>query len=204
MSKQLNLNIQMPNKNANRIKLSKNDFNEACLSFYTQSMDLNDSWQLIQPSLPGNQLYLKKANQFINYEIDSKVQYCRADFHVIFSPGYSAPCLYFLLFNLDGSTLNIDQTYKLIEWRTLQLGTMEGIEFGGAISQGDHPILNSPYFFIHPCRTIEVLETLFINNDTCTTPYQLNKDNYLKFWIGIIGNPVGLVLDSKYYMERSY
>ena len=49
----------------------------------------------------------------------------------------------------------------------------------------DHPITNSPAFFIHPCQTAAVLES-------SSTKKGLTSVEYLMLWIGAMGKSVGL------------
>jgi ubiquitin-like-conjugating enzyme ATG10 len=53
----------------------------------------------------------------------------------------------------------------------------------------DHPITNSPAFFIHPCQTAAVLDASIANQD-------LSPLKYLTLWIGAMGNCVGLNIPS--------
>lgn len=54
-----------------------------------------------------------------------------------------------------------------------------------ANSQQDHRIESRPVFFIHPCRTVEVMEASAGGSDVGT-------DEYLVLWIGAMGKCVGL------------
>jgi hypothetical protein len=49
----------------------------------------------------------------------------------------------------------------------------------------DHPIESRPVFFIHPCRTAEVMEVSVGGRDVTAA-------EYLLLWIGAMGKCVGL------------
>lgn len=49
----------------------------------------------------------------------------------------------------------------------------------------DHPITNKPVFFIHPCRTAEMMQASVGNRSISAT-------DYLMIWIGALGQSVGL------------
>lgn len=49
----------------------------------------------------------------------------------------------------------------------------------------DHPATNKPVFFIHPCRTAEVMEASVSERDVTTY-------DYLLIWMGALGKCVGL------------
>jgi ubiquitin-like-conjugating enzyme ATG10 len=49
----------------------------------------------------------------------------------------------------------------------------------------DHPATNKPVFFIHPCRTAEVIEASVSGRN-------IDAHDYLLMWIGALGTCVGL------------
>tara|TARA_R110002003_G_scaffold97_36_gene8023 strand:- start:21947 stop:22549 length:603 start_codon:yes stop_codon:yes gene_type:complete len=55
----------------------------------------------------------------------------------------------------------------------------------GGITVTDHPVTGRPAFFIHPCRTTEVM-TVIVGKEEVTA------EEYLMIWIGALGRCVGL------------
>ncbi|KAL1595644.1 hypothetical protein SLS60_009333 [Paraconiothyrium brasiliense] len=106
-------------------------------------------------------------------------------YDILLSPIYSVPVLYFYISDtLHRYPPTMNTLYKHIivpEYvdQTKDVGVL------GGITITDHPILNRPVFFIHPCRTAEVMEASV--GETPATSL-----GYLLMWIGAMGKTVGL------------
>mmetsp|Transcript_127935 Transcript_127935/g.221067 ORF Transcript_127935/g.221067 Transcript_127935/m.221067 type:complete len:297 (-) Transcript_127935:1560-2450(-) len=78
--------------------------------------------------------------------------------HVVFSESYRVPVLYFRAWADDGGyMLSADQVMEHIP-----LELVSGLDQqmrGSFITQVEHPLLQKPFYCIHPCRTAEVLDT---------------------------------------------
>jgi len=119
--------------------------------------------------------------------------------HILLSPIYSLPVLYFtgMINSTDGCNIpitSVDDVYKyVIDPHQSQIlrGSTNRITPRGAISQCEHPFLeNSRYFFIHPCQTADILKV--INSDFHTPNITLKS--YFDIWIGIMGGLIGISL----------
>ncbi len=53
------------------------------------------------------------------------------------------------------------------------------------LSQGDHPILGIPCWYLHPCHTAEMVEEI-MKEAECDDPEQ----RWLKAWFTVVGNVV--------------
>lgn len=53
----------------------------------------------------------------------------------------------------------------------------------------DHPISGLPAYFVHPCRTVEVMSNLC---DSQQDGEGAERDMYLLIWLGLAGGIVGL------------
>lgn len=125
------------------------------------------------------------------------------EYHIILSPVYRVPVLHFLL--NPGSTTSessleavydhlVPQQYKSSMSSAGILGSIS-IGVGFLSDEFDkqlttpcskyHPILNTPSFFIHPCRTADALRDL-------ASQIQLDDISYIMLWLGLVGPPVGL------------
>jgi ubiquitin-like-conjugating enzyme ATG10 len=66
----------------------------------------------------------------------------------------------------------------------------------GALSMAEHPISGTPAYFVHPCRTQEVMPPLLLllqNADPNKPDADPRKAIcYLMLWFGVIGASVGL------------
>ena len=72
--------------------------------------------------------------------------------HVAYSVVYSEPVLLFNKYHAGGSMLSQDEIWQTILQRP---GQGEALPAGirGHITQGEHPVLGSPFYFVHPCQT---------------------------------------------------
>ncbi|KAI8355580.1 autophagocytosis associated protein [Blakeslea trispora] len=94
-------------------------------------------------------------------------QTVQLEHHVVYSASYRAPVLYFRAFYLDGTPLTQQEIYQFIIPKSQQ---------DIVLSQSDHPLLGTPYWYIHPCHTRNAMETI-----------QFRKQDYIKMWLSIFG-----------------
>ena len=71
-------------------------------------------------------------------------------------------------------------------WRS----SVRNAGLSGGISQQDHPILNVPYFYMHPCETVSLMETILKNQEQDRSRSFL--DSYVSTWLSFTGQAVGL------------
>lgn len=151
--------------------LTVDEFNECIRKLYEHSKSLHDRWQLIETNGKGSYLIYTTIDQ----------NCLKSEYHVIYSESYSVPVLYFNFSRLDGSLLSMDEVWQLFEHRN-NANRYE------TITQNEHPILHRPFFFLHPCRTENLLKTL---------PNQSEMNRFL-FWLSIHAQSVGLLLSPEY------
>ena len=102
------------------------------------------------------------GNDFVNFE-----------YHIAYSTSYCVPVLYFRACYNDGKFVRLDKTLDSNE-----------------VTQAEHPVLGTPFFFIHPCETKSMLKVL----DT--------KENVLIFsWLSWISKPLSFRVDYENYKE---
>jgi ubiquitin-like-conjugating enzyme ATG10 len=74
---------------------------------------------------------------------------------------------------------------------------VENVGVMGGISHGvsfwifqmliqDHPILGTPYYFIHPCRTADLLQDIQKANK------DISHEQLLQVWLGLVGGVVNI------------
>lgn len=113
-----------------------------------------------------------------------------AIYDIIHSPSYQVPALY-LTFS-EPKTIKsvplptIDEIYQMLVPDSFKT-PMRDVGIMGALSMADHPISGAPAFFVHPCRTQDVMTAL---SDNCDKPDI--AEHYLMLWLGAIGGSVGL------------
>lgn len=107
------------------------------------------------------------------------------EYHILYSPSYGVPVLYFNVRNTAGRLLSLDQI-----WATLNVPSEILAEKWSFVSQQEHPILLRPFFFLHPCKSIEILKVS-----------ENSKVNPLVTWLSSIANIVHLNVELDYGKE---
>ncbi|KAF3093240.1 hypothetical protein TWF102_006682 [Orbilia oligospora] len=111
----------------------------------------------------------------------------RVIYTITLSPIYSVPILHFTIAPLPPlppTPVSLADVYELLvpTSRREELGRL-GVQ--GGISQGEHPYTGRTVWFVHPCRTGDVLREF---------GKELKLEGYLGVWIGVFGGVVGLTL----------
>ncbi|TMW56273.1 hypothetical protein Poli38472_008921 [Pythium oligandrum] len=76
------------------------------------------------------------------------------EFHIVFHVVYQTPVLYFRAANVDGSPVRIDAN----QYRNLHIPG--GNARTALISLEEHPVLGTPFYFLHPCETSSAMGLL--------------------------------------------
>ncbi|KAF1929820.1 uncharacterized protein M421DRAFT_4254 [Didymella exigua CBS 183.55] len=106
-------------------------------------------------------------------------------YDVVLSPAYRVPVLYFSISDtLHRYPPTMEMLYSALVPPAFK-AQAEHVGVIGGITITDHPVTNKPVFFIHPCRTAEVMEASVGGRNI--TAY-----DYLLLWIGAFGKCVGL------------
>lgn len=152
--------------------------------------------------------------------VETKQAHVTLEHHVVYSPTFQAPVLYFNAFDpgllcgvlsskhqlnngyfhipiiLDGSSLSLDQVYdwviSAVSGPNLRLPTT--VSSKGGITQDEHPILGLPFYYIHPCNTHIVMKQF---------DQHINTKNYIKIWLSFFGPPVGCNVSSQLFVDMS-
>lgn len=110
------------------------------------------------------------------------------DFHIIYSPSYRVPVLYFRSYHSDGQLLPFNEIERDLPGHSAKLRSESKWTF---ITHEEHPYLNRPWYKLHPCGTSDWMKLLFCGDSS------LNKngfviEQYLVSWFSVIGQVVGL------------
>lgn len=110
----------------------------------------------------------------------SSSSYATAEYHIIYSPSYHVPVLYFRGYTQEGTPLSPLQLLKQHDPNQAKNSAIEDnvvVEVNNSIndnannnrepssvppifSHEEHPFLKQPYYMLHPCRTRDILEVL--------------------------------------------
>jgi len=114
----------------------------------------------------------------------------RRDYHILLSSTWQAPVLYFsALWEETLEPLTLTETYKFLVDDSSE-EAIKDVSIIGGISHGDHPILGLPFYFIHPCRTADLLKDIQDGNE------QITCQELLQVWIGLVGGVVSIPVPS--------
>ncbi|KAG0258102.1 E2-like conjugating enzyme atg10 [Mortierella polycephala] len=122
--------------------------------------------------------------------IDSTcIDFLSVSYHIVFSPSYQVPVLYFNAYYPDGSAISHEEVYDSLvpeEWRS----SIRNAGLNGGISQQDHPILNVPFFYMHPCETVSLMETVLSGQPLDESKSFL--ETYIMTWLSFTGQAIGI------------
>ncbi|GJE84703.1 autophagy protein 10 [Phanerochaete sordida] len=115
--------------------------------------------------------------------------------YVVFSPSFQVPALYFSLHRGNGTALSLDDivTSSLLMRSALPqtARTTFALETTDSpfamLSQGDHPTSNTPCWYLHPCRTAEVVDEIMKETGYGDADRPLR---WLETWFMVLGNVV--------------
>ena len=137
-----------------------------------------------------NHVYLKKAC-FLQAKNNL---YIHIEYHILYSTSYQVPVLYFkpsyyhgtireyawIIINAfippsDGSPLSLDDIYEHIVPFDYHQQLKQHV-YVPCISQADHPLINTPFWYIHPCETAKLM--------TIISP---EVKDYVQSWLSLVG-----------------
>lgn len=148
--------------------------------------NLNE-WQICNSA--GDVKYLEKKNHKISFG-DELFNF---NYHVVYHPSYMVPMLCFNAWDSSGRMItDYDQIWTIFK-ANLPLGYPESMDLYSILTQIDHPVLQTPVWACHPCKTPELLASLSSSN------------NKVLSIMSTFGPVIGLSLDlcyAKYLDER--
>jgi hypothetical protein len=125
-------------------------------------------------------------------------------YHILYSCSYSVPQLYFILQDIsNGSIIEPEIALKILHYQS-QHSTINGtdklnndliinkeeISVNSWVSQEFHPLLNIPYYTIHPCQTASLMFNIQNANISCDTAQHFS----MLSWLSLLSPFVGLKL----------
>lgn len=122
--------------------LTRETFNEEIASICSKSERLCDTFRLVEAQIENFPVvYLEYSHQsFTNGDIYN------LQCHVVYSDSYQCPVLYLNVNKSNGALLSYMEIYELFK-----LDLNSGSDM--VLTQQDHPYLNRPFFYLHPCKT---------------------------------------------------
>lgn len=113
------------------------------------------------------------------------------EYSIVWSTTYQVPVLYFNLWEECGTkkssfTAGVSEIVRSFERRVGIENDTNTIKMNALLSQGEHPLLGVSAWYLHPCKTANVMETI--------VPREQRSD-YLKAWLALYGSFAGLKID---------
>ncbi|KAJ2746816.1 E2-like conjugating enzyme atg10 [Coemansia sp. BCRC 34301] len=119
------------------------------------------------------------------------------EYHVVYSATWRVPVLYVRVVLSDGEVvLDGAQVCDMVTGDAQVRQAMTAVPFGGALGVADHPELNAPFLYLHPCHTADLLRAVVPSSLGCNEMdvISVGPDEYLAAWLSLSGPAVGLAL----------
>ncbi|KAF5331691.1 hypothetical protein D9611_007748 [Ephemerocybe angulata] len=119
---------------------------------------------------------------------------------VVFSATFQVPAFYFTAHKANGTTLSLDEIMntKLFKFE-IPIGsdangfalTLPDVPFP-LLSQGDHPTLGTPCWYLHPCETSNAVDELFREVMEADWDEETRLVRWLETWFMTVGGVLDL------------
>lgn len=164
------------------IEFSVDSFRQDLHAIHARSASLGDRWELKQAPYDSDQVYLERVEQRL---VDTEILTITC--HVIFSEAFSVPVLYLNVHKSNGKSFNYDELYAHFNLKRDEDGSQM------ILSQQEHPLLFTPFYFVHPCRTLDWMRASRCDDVTPRNPT-------LK-WLSFVLASFNIPLDLRYGLE---
>ena len=143
---------------ADRHQITRGEFHEAARCFAIK----NPGWKW------------RSREGFLERRVESQDENGRrrsltTDYHIVYHVSFQVPCLFFVCYGSDGGIVDPGREASGLV-----------IPKKGAVSQQIHPILQVPFWFVHPCDTAALM-------DKIGGGLKLQLNGYLETWLSLIG-----------------
>ncbi|KAJ1948514.1 hypothetical protein EC988_005144 [Linderina pennispora] len=115
---------------------------------------------------------------------------CRAEYHAVFSRTWQVPVLYLRVFDGDEHVMDVEKAKRLLVRDAGLRASMDAVGFGGALGIQDHPLLNVPFLYLHPCHTATLLRSVAAAEHGIV----VGTSAYMAAWLSLTGQAAGVVL----------
>eukprot|EP01028_Stygiella_incarcerata_P013939 TRINITY_DN867_c0_g1_i1.p1 TRINITY_DN867_c0_g1~~TRINITY_DN867_c0_g1_i1.p1 ORF type:complete len:239 (-),score=51.86 TRINITY_DN867_c0_g1_i1:32-748(-) len=104
--------------------------------------------------------------------------------HIIYDEVYQVPSMYFLFSDGNGRPMGRGETESIVEYGEGWRGDVKKC----FISQNEHPFLQIPFHWVHPCHTANVLSDLRAVDGS----HHPNQKLIIMQWMSLVFNAIGL------------
>jgi len=167
----------------------------AIANFLEISDKLGDDWKKEGDGIIPGATFISLSCLKESSSVEERLLKC--EYHVVYSMSYSVPVIYFNMSLTTGKLLPVEQVWSILQ-DELNSGRGTSPSVSSIISQQEHPILNVPYLFLHPCHTEALMKSLSSVSSANTNNSCEPDLHYLLSWLSIVGRVVGLPLCNEY------
>lgn len=145
MSQTVESNVQNETELFSRVT-----FNDNVAKIYAKSMKIGDNFQLLRFSESDEEIvYLEKKDQRMFTKSDGCDIYTCV-YNVIFSDSFTCPVLYLNVHKSNGRLLTYEEIYEFFHLHNDKSDNL-------VLTQQDHPYTNKPFYYLHPCKTNDLM-----------------------------------------------
>ncbi|KAF7983852.1 hypothetical protein HWV62_18170 [Athelia sp. TMB] len=123
--------------------------------------------------------------------------------YVVYSSTFQVPTFYFTVHDLHGSPLSLGDILKTSLFRYFALEDTSVTSFAVSrssssfplLSQGDHPTLGTPCWYLHPCETPAAVRELMAEIEAGVNPEEWTEEQLLRIldiWFMVLGSAVDI------------
>ncbi|CEP15939.1 hypothetical protein [Parasitella parasitica] len=99
--------------------------------------------------------------------VQDSTEIIQLEHHIVYSTSFQVPVLYFRVSFSDGTPLSHQEIFQFV---------IPNDYHDANITQNEHPILGKPCWYIHPCNTRGLMETM-----------AFDQLDYIKAWLSVYG-----------------
>lgn len=122
-------------------------------------------------------------------------------YHIVYSEAYRVPVLYFNVYNMkDSSLLSVNQILRFISYKNSGSALLpSNVNPYTFITQGEHPILSTIFYYVHPCETANLMQIVAASiQQQQLQDANLQLPNYIRSWLSFIGRMIFLDIPLSY------
>ncbi|KAL9643509.1 hypothetical protein ABK040_010123 [Willaertia magna] len=101
-------------------------------------------------------------------------------YHVVYHPSFQVPSLFFNIYDENNQLLKLEQVINFCKENNILISKDQELNTFTFITQGEHPVLQTIYYYVHTCETKSFMNDFGI------------VKNYIYTWLSFIGKSVKL------------
>jgi len=174
--------------------LDRRCFERDLKDFVEKSDEIFDGWTLQSADFGGPTAGGGRSDQlFAVKQTTVAPNSLKVEHHIVYCPSYQVPVMYFRVYDSKGQLLfGLESVLRALGCpENPNVASSSSSAVAEGLTQMPHPIYQTPYLQIHPCKTAEWMESVFVNST-----------NYILSWLSYVGPHVGINLDNHYFNSK--